>query len=159
MMGAGKSTVAPLVAAGLGWPVLSTDEAVARRGGRSLADWLTDDPAGFRAAERAAVADAAAAGGDLVVDCGGGVVLDADSVAVMRSTGLVLWLEVPRDVLQRRVGSGESRPLLGGDPARVAAILAEREDLYRGAAHVTLNGADDAAVVAEEVMAAWRRRS
>jgi shikimate kinase len=160
MMGSGKTTVAPLVALRLGWRVLDTDTAITAESGRPITDWFPADLAEFRAAERSLVASAAADPGDLVVACGGGVVLDAESVALMRAGGMVVCLDAPVPVLAVRVGSGTGRPLLGGDAAAdLDAILTERMDLYRGAAHTVVAAGEAPEAVAEAVVAAWRNSS
>jgi shikimate kinase len=156
MMGSGKSTVAPLVGAVLGWPVLDTDAAITATTGRSVPDWFPGDLAEFRAVERTVVMAAAADPGHLVVACGGGVVLDLESVAVMRSNGMVVCLDAPVPVLEVRVGSGAGRPLLAGDVgAGLGAILEERLDLYRSAAHAVVPAGAAPGAVAEAVVAAW----
>jgi len=158
MMGSGKTTVATLVGRRLGRPVADTDDMVATASGRSVAEWLAAEPEGFRAAEQQAIA--ALAGGDRVVACGGGAVLDDASVARMRATGLVVWLEAPPEVLAERVGTGAGRPLLGSDPqADLARIAAERQERYRDAAHVVVAAAGSPDDVAEAVMAAWASSS
>lgn len=158
MMGSGKTTVAALVGERLRRPVVDTDAVVAEQSGRSAGEWLVEDAAGFRAAEHHAVA--AVAGAEVVVACGGGVVLDDASVATMRATGLVVWLEAPVEVLANRVGSGSGRPLLGADPAAdLATIAAARRDRYRDAAHVAVAASGSPEDVAEEVMAAWASSS
>ena len=154
MMGSGKSTVARLIGAELGREVIDTDAVVADSTGRSVVDWLTTDPDGFRDAERRAVLTVA--GHEVVVACGGGVVLDEGVVAAMRASGLVVWLDAAVGVLARRVGNGEGRPLLGGDPeAALARIMDERRACYQAAAHVTVAAQGDAAEVAEGVRSAW----
>lgn len=158
MMGSGKSTVAALVAERLGRRVVDTDAEVAVESGRSVAEFLADDPDGFRAAEHRIVV--AVAGDAVVVACGGGVVLDDRSVATMRATGLVVWLDTPVDVLADRVGAGNGRPLLGADPrADLARIALERQGRYREAAHAMVAGGGNPAEVAEAVMVAWSSSS
>jgi len=154
MMGTGKSTVAPLVAERLHRAVIDTDAALESATGGSIGDWFAGDVAAFRAAERAVVV--AAAGRDVVVACGGGVVLDPVAVAAMRSTGLVVCLEAPVAVLASRVGSGDGRPLLGAEPAAALALIGrERDPLYRAAAQVTVAASGEPDEVAEAVIAAW----
>jgi len=158
MMGSGKTTVAALVGERLRRPVVDTDAAVATESGRSVEAWLAQDPAGVRAAEHRAIA--AVAGAEHVVACGGGVVLDDASVATMRATGLVVWLDAPVDALADRVGAGPGRPLLGADPeADLARIAAARQDRYRDAAHVVVAATGSPEDVAEAVMAAWASSS
>ncbi|HLE39742.1 MAG TPA: shikimate kinase [Acidimicrobiia bacterium] len=155
MMGSGKTTVAGLVAAALGRPLVDTDETVVAATGRSIPDWFSADLDGFREAERAAVM--AAAGRAVVVACGGGAVLDEGSVAAMRRSGLVVWLDVPVAALTERVGSGSGRPLLGEDPAHdLERIRTARLAAYRAAAHVTVPGTGGPGEMAEAVIAAWK---
>jgi shikimate kinase len=147
MMGSGKTTVAPLVAARLGWRAVDTDTAItAGSGVRS-----PTGPASRRvpAAERSSWRLPPPIR-RLVVACGGGVVLDSESVALMRAGGMVVCLDAPVPVLAVRVGSGTGRPLLGGDAAAgLDAILTERMDLYRAAAHTVVAAGEAPEAVAE----------
>jgi shikimate kinase len=154
MMGSGKSTVGRLVAERLGCDFVDTDDLVATRAGIAAADLLTTDPVAFRRTEAEAVAGIAAF--DAVVATGGGVVLDDGSVAVMRSSGLVVWLDAPVEELARRVGPGEGRPLLGSDPlTAIERLLLERRARYQEAAHVIVEAAGPAVMVADLVAAHW----
>jgi shikimate kinase len=155
MMGAGKSTVGPLVARRLGRGFVDLDEAVAAAAGRSIqAVFATEGEAGFRRREAAVLADAA--GLEVVVACGGGIVVDPANVALMRRTGRVAWLAAPAEVLEARVGDGAGRPLAGEAGAEVAARLASREAAYAAAAHWRVEVAGRTpADVAEEVVRRW----
>jgi shikimate kinase len=160
MMGSGKSTVAPVVASLLGWRVLDTDAEIVARSGRLIGEWFPVDLAAFRSEEHDLLKTTAASLDDVVVACGGGVVLDPESVAVMRSTGMVVCLDAPVPVLGVRVGDGGGRPLLGGDVAAdLDAILKERMDLYRAAAHAVVPAEATPEEVAKAVVAAWRNWS
>lgn len=154
MMGSGKSTVGRLVAGRLGLDFMDTDDLVADAAGVTAADLLLADPATFRRTEALVVSGLVDA--DAVVATGGGVVLDDGSVAAMRASGLVVWLDVPPEVLAARVGGGEGRPLLGDDPPTALHRLhAERAARYREAAHVVVDATDDAAGVAALVASSW----
>jgi len=154
MMGSGKTTVAPLVADAIGMPWRDTDDEVAARAERPVAAMVADDEPGFRAIEREVVNDLA--GEDMVVACGGGVVLDGSSVAAMREAGLVVLLDVPVDALAVRVGAGVRRPLLAeGTVVALERIAAARESLYRAAADVVVDGTGAPEAVARRVVEAW----
>ncbi len=159
-MGSGKTTVAPIVAGILGWQAVDTDAEIEAGSGRAIPEWFPTDLAAFRAAERAAIIRAAADPGDLVVACGGGAVLDAESVAAMRASGMVVFLDTPVGELEVRVGSGEGRPLLDtGAAESLTAILSERIGKYRNAAHAVVPGGETPEEVAESVVEAWQNWS
>ncbi len=155
MMGAGKSTVGPLVAERLGCGFVDLDEAVAAAAGRSVPEvFAAEGEAGFRRREAAALAEVA--GRAAVVACGGGVVVDPANVALMRRTGTVAWLTAPAVVLAARVEDGSGRPLAGAGGAALAARLASREAAYAAAAHWRVETAERApADIAEEVVRRW----
>lgn len=160
MMGAGKSTIGPLVAGELGLPFVDVDERVVAGAGLAGAEvFASEGEAGFRRRERAALA-AAAAGGTAVVACGGGAVLAGESVALMRAAGVVVWLDAPPGVLAERVGAGDGRPLLGGgEPAgSLGRLLEVRGAAYAAAAHYRVETAGRRPEeVAAEVVSLWRR--
>lgn len=154
MPGAGKSTVGVLVAEILDVPFLDTDALIESAAGEPARDLVGRDEPAFRAMERHAVDTAAESGG--VVATGGGAVLDDGSVLTMRRSGLVVWLTVPVEVLEQRVGTGDERPLLGDDPAAaLQGYLEARGELYEAAAHVSVDGDQPPEAVAKAVADVW----
>lgn len=158
MMGAGKTTVGRECARRLGRPFVDVDDVVAATAGMPIADIFSSrgEPA-FRELERQAIADVCASPEPLVVACGGGAVLDADNRRRLRDAGVVVWLQAPPDVLVGRVGDGNGRPLLAGDPHGALRRLASmREPAYEAAAHRSVDaGEGDAGAVADAVLAAF----
>ena len=133
--GAGKSSVARLLAERLDVACLDTDALIEARSGRSIPELFADGS--FRARERAVVADVL--GCDTgVVALGGGAVLDSGFDA----TGwIVVWLDAAPDVLARRLrADGVVRPSLTGPPAdeEIAAVVSSREDRYADLARFSL---------------------
>ena len=155
MMGVGKSTVGPLVAALLGRPFIDLDDVIRARAGLSIPDvFAAEGEAGFRRREAAALR--ATAGSEAVVACGGGVVVDEGNVALLRRSGRVAWLSAPAEVLERRVGDGAGRPLAGTDGAEVGRRLAARAAGYAAAADWEVATAGRSPQeVAEEVVQRW----
>jgi len=156
LMGAGKSTVGRACAARLGRPFVDTDELVEQQVGLTVDEiFRRDGESGFRALERAVVADVCASPEPLVVACGGGAVLDPENRRALRGAGLVVWLRAPAATLARRVGDGATRPLLRNDPEGALRRLEQlREPAYEAAAHVSVS-TDGVAVdaVADTVLA------
>src|SRR6476646_4378374 len=113
LMGAGKTTVGERCADLLGRAFLDTDQLVEANTRMGVADLFRHHgEQQFRVLERDAVADACASPEPLVIACGGGAVLDADTRKRLHASGLVVWLQAPPAVLGARVGDGSTRPLL-----------------------------------------------
>ena len=138
-MGAGKTTVAGLVAERWGTTARDTDADIVAGDGRSISDiFLESGEQDFRKLERAAVA-AALAEHDGVVALGGGAVLD-EGTRKMLAGRRVVFLRVGLTDAVKRVGLGTSRPLLLGNVrGRIKALLDERTPVYESLATVTVD--------------------
>jgi shikimate kinase len=153
--GAGKSTVARLLAQRLGAAARDTDEDVERTAGVSVADiFVVDGEARFRELEAAAVGDALA-GHDGVLALGGGAVLD-DDVRRRLAGHTVVFLDVSISSAAPRIGFNRDRPLLLGNPrAQWVRLMEARRPLYEEVATVTVDtDGKSADEVADEVLAA-----
>lgn len=138
-MGAGKTTLADLLAQRWGVAVRDTDADIVAAQGREISDIFVDDgEAAFRALEREAVA-LALAEHEGVLSLGGGAVLDEDTRALL-AEHTVVFLQVGLTDAVKRVGLGTSRPLLMGNVrARVKALLDERTPIYASVATHTVD--------------------
>ena len=159
-MGAGKSSVGPLLARELGLDFVELDEEVAARAGASIAEiFEREGEGGFRERESEALREALEAGGR-VISCGGGIVTREENVRLLRSACRVYLLEVSPATAVRRLRGGSARPLLGGaDPrGEVERLMGERAGRYAAAAHeVVAADAGSPQEIAEEIAARWRR--
>ena len=161
MMGSGKSTIGRRVASRVGADFVDTDELVAAVTDSSIAElWSEEGEEEFRRLESQMLASAASDDG-VVVATGGGAVLDPANIDLMRSSGLVIWLEASPETLAARVGSDGSRPLVADadDPARaLAELLESRRDQYVGAAHHRIpTDGRETDEIAEQVIELWNR--
>jgi shikimate kinase/3-dehydroquinate synthase len=163
--GSGKSAVAALVAAALGWRALDTDGIIQERAGRSIPDiFARDGEARFRELETEALREAAGQA-DVVVATGGGIVQSATNRRLMAGGGFVVCLEGRPEVLWQRIReaghSATERPLLAGpDPlSRIRALKEQRQPFYALADYTIHTDGIDLPRVAEEVVRAWRRLS
>jgi shikimate kinase len=157
--GAGKSTVASLVATRLGVAARDTDADVERAAGRTVSEIFLDDgePA-FRALERQAVLTALT-DHDGVLALGGGSVMDPGVEAALAGHD-VAFLDVPVGDAARRVGLTGSRPLLVGNPrARWRELMEIRRPVYTRVATATVaTGGRTPEEVADEVIGALHLR-
>lgn len=154
-MGAGKSTVAALLATAWGIPARDTDTDVVASDGREISEIFVDSgETHFRALEAAAVADALATH-EGVLSLGGGAVLDSATRELL-AAHTVVFLRVGLADAVKRVGLGVGRPmLLGNVRSRIKALLDERTPIYEAAATVVVDtDARSPEEVAAEILAA-----
>ena len=153
-MGAGKTTVAGLLADAWGVPVRDTDSDIVETSGREIADiFVESGEEHFRDLEVAAV-EAALAEHDGVLALGGGAVLRPETRDLLAGTdATVVFLRVGLSDAVRRVGLGVGRPLLLGNVrARIKALLDERTPVYESVAdHVVETDGRTPGEVADEI--------
>ena len=136
-MGAGKSVVAKNLATALKRKLVSTDEAIVERTKRPIVDIFRDSgEAYFRDVEKEVVQNLSRQS-NLVIDCGGGVVIDHENIRNLKGSGVLIYLAATPDVIYERVRGEKHRPLLNvPDPkAKIAELLAARKSKYEQAHH------------------------
>ncbi len=144
--GSGKSSLAPLLAEFLGWDWIDADRELEQRAGRSIAEiFAQEGEPCFRQLEADLLAELA--GNErLVLATGGGAVLNPVTRRRLREAGPVIWLQVDAETVAERLqkdadNSSRSRPALTALDFReeIAAVLAEREPIYRQSAHYAVD--------------------
>ena len=127
LMGVGKSSVGRRLANALELPFRDADAEVEAAAGRSISDIFADlgEPA-FREGERRVIARLLDQPPH-VLATGGGAFMNPDTRALIKSRAISLWLKADLEVLARRVGRKESRPLLKGKEP--LAVLQEQAAL------------------------------
>lgn len=143
--GAGKSTVAPLLAALRGLDAVDVDAAIEATDGRPIARIVAEDgePA-FRALERKTIG-ALATGGDSVVALGAGALEDPVNRRAVTSSGTLVFLDATLEVcVERTAHAAGTRPLLR-EPGALARLHAARRPRYlESAVYVAADGLDPA---------------
>ena len=149
-MGAGKSTVGPLLAELKGTSFVDVDRELERRTSRSIPDLFAQGEDAFRALEEEVLRELVEAGEHGVIAPGGGALTRPATRALLAERARVLLLDAPADLLWRRVeadGGAAARPL-AADAERFRALHAERAALYLDAADAIVDAAAPAPVVA-----------
>ncbi|PZP62522.1 shikimate kinase [Pseudoxanthomonas winnipegensis] len=140
-MGAGKTSIGRRIAERFGLKFVDADHAVVEAAGSSIPEIFEHEgESGFRARERAALAQLLAGEGQVVAS-GGGAVLDADNRALMQARGFVIYLRVDVETQLRRVARDRNRPLLHNVDRRqvLTDLLTVRDPLYRQVADLVLD--------------------
>jgi shikimate kinase len=136
--GTGKTTLAPLLAASLGYASIEMDDRIAQEAGMSVADiFKTHGEAHFRQREARLLLDLSKQR-EQVISTGGGIVVSEDNRVLMRDSGTVVWLHAPLEVIITRLGAeGHHRPALTTLPLReeITRLVAERTPWYAATAH------------------------
>ncbi|MBN2417031.1 shikimate kinase [bacterium] len=124
LMGCGKTTLAPLLAARLAWEWMDTDSEIERITGMSIpAIFEKQGEAAFRREERAVLREITQRK-RLVVALGGGALTLPRNRALIRGSGTLVFLNVPPALLAERLPADGTRPLLGeGDLLERRRIL------------------------------------
>lgn len=131
-MGAGKSCIGRRLAAYFDLPFTDADREIEQRTGASVTTiFECEGEPGFRARERAALAEVLGDDGVLLAT-GGGAVLDADNRRLLRERGFVVHLHVGVDQQLQRLARDHSRPLLARDDREQVLhdLAASRAPLY-----------------------------
>lgn len=127
MMGAGKSSVAPLVAAPLGRRVIEVDRLIEEQEGVTIAEIfkVRGEPS-FRDLESAAITRLLSEP-PAVLSLGGGAFLWESTRELLLARTAVFYLSASLDALVARLGSGEVavRPLLNSSGKEVRETLRE----------------------------------
>ena len=142
-MGSGKSTVGPLLAARLGYEFVDLDALIEAKEGKAVPGIFRErGERDFRALERRELG-LLSSRERIVVATGGGVLTDQGSMEIIRGSGLMVYLEVPVEVLIDRLRGMRGRPMIAADDGtplgdeqlreRIGSLLRSREFLYRRA--------------------------
>jgi shikimate kinase len=124
-MGAGKSTIGPLLAHSLGWDFVDADTAIESRAGKTVAEiFAQQSEAAFRALEAETIREHTRRQ-NLVLALGGGAVETEPTRELLASLHhtCVIFLDAPLDVLVDRC--------LAQPHAAERPVLADREGLLR----------------------------
>lgn len=159
-MGTGKTTIGRMAAQRLHFTMLDSDQEIERRAGRSIPDiFARDGEPAFRALEKAFVENHPAT--RTVVSCGGGLVIQPGMLDALKARGVVICLHATIETILARTARARNRPLLEVEnpEARVRALFAEREPIYKQAGTVLLTDLRPISEMVAHVVRVWRRES
>lgn len=155
MMGAGKTAVGRALAERLGVPFHDSDAEVEAEAGQSIPEiFAAEGEPAFRQRERAVIEKWTGQPG--VIALGGGAMAQPGMAAHLSENGTAVYLRARVTTLLERIGDAASRPLLAGldgpgRAARLADLLAEREQVYAASDVIVDADAGSPVEVAERV--------
>lgn len=134
MMGSGKSTVGELLAEKLHYRFLDTDEMIEKISHKTINQiFAQEGEASFRKLESNILQEISAYI-RTVIATGGGIILCQDNWSHLRD-GMVIWLDVPINLLVKRLADDHTRPLLHQEDltTKLTKLRQQRESLYQQA--------------------------
>ena len=110
MMGAGKSSVGACLRRRTGLGLLDTDEIVATNFGMSIPEIFAEHgEKKFREAETEALCNVRTEEQTIIIT-GGGIVLRKENVGILKSQGVIVWLDADEKTLFARASREQNRP-------------------------------------------------
>ena len=158
--GTGKTTIGKIMAKRLGMEIVSTDELIVQHAGKKSIPEIVESSGwdAFRDIESAVIREVAA-GDNLIIDAGGGVIIRPQNVEQLRKTGVIFWLTAQIHAIAERIRGDTERPSLTGDKSfieEIEEVLKQREPLYRAAAHHVIDTEKGSPnKTADEIMKKW----
>jgi len=140
MMGAGKTSVGRLLARRLGKSFHDSDQVIeARTGVKIPVIFELEGEPGFRARETAVLDELTALQG-VVLATGGGAILSPVNRQLLKTRGIVVYLQAPVSELWNRTRQCRNRPLLQtADPyGRLCELHGQRDPVYREVADLVV---------------------
>ena len=141
MMGSGKTSVGRRLAKALGWPFQDADWAIEDAAGTTIANIFAEiGEAEFRVRERQVIARVMDERQQQVLALGGGSFVADETRALIKARALSIWLDSDIDILVRRTGRRNDRPLLAnGDPRMILSRLMEERRPTYAEADITID--------------------
>ena len=136
MMGSGKSMIAKALAKALKLKLYSTDALIEKKAKLKIRAIVAKKGWDyFRKIEHAVVKNVASKHG-VVIDCGGGIVVNPENLKLLRKHGKIIFLKASLAVIYKRIKNDFNRPLVSesSDPYQTMKMLyKQRLPLYNQA--------------------------
>jgi shikimate kinase len=144
MPGCGKSALGRRLAPRLELPFVDVDEEIEKAAGKSIKEIFADHGEDyFRDGERRVIARLLASGPQ-VMATGGGALLNRETRANIRRSGISVWVKADMALLVRRVTKRSTRPLFEGRDAEVVVrdLMEARYPVYAAVADLVVESRD-----------------
>jgi len=134
-MGTGKTEVGKILAQRLKRQRLCIDDMIEWKMGKPIASIFKEDGEEYFRKIESEIVKAASKDKDVVIDAGGGVVMDEINVRRLRERGVIFCFTARPEVILERTKAYSHRPLLNTeDPvASIAELMKQRSEYYKRA--------------------------
>ena len=132
-MASGKSTIGRAVADEIGWPFVDIDLEIEARAGKRITDIFSEvGESAFREIETSVIRSHVhhiEAGQPRVMALGGGAFIQERNWQMIANNGITVWLDCPLEIVRRRLGDDNSRPLAANRNG-LGQLFEDRRPLY-----------------------------
>lgn len=153
-MGSGKSTVGLLLSKKLGMSFIDLDTYIEKKEGMTVSKIFEKhgEPY-FRAVEKQSARELSQKNG-LIIAAGGGTLVDKENSDILRTSGKIVLLDLPVEVIAERLKGDTTRPLLQRPNKNQAMreLYEKRMPLYKEAADISVNAAAAPLIVCGRIM-------
>lgn len=140
-MGVGKSTISKALKEKLQMECAEMDQMIVEAQGMPISEiFEKHGESYFRDVESQTLIDLQGEN-NLIVSCGGGIVIRPENAEYMRKSGVVVWLTATPETVYERVKDSTERPVLNGNMnvEYIRGLMEKRHALYEAAADVTVS--------------------
>jgi shikimate kinase len=132
-MGTGKTTIGKLIASQLQREFYDSDELIEKTSKLSITDiFALKGEQFFREIESQIIADLSIMN-DIVISCGGGVVLNQKNIEKLRKNAILINLTASPETIYERVKNDSNRPIIKSDNIlnKIKSLLEQRQNFYK----------------------------
>jgi shikimate kinase len=144
MMGAGKSKLGYIVSKSLNVNFYDIDDLIEKELNTSIKElFKSHGEAYFRRVEEAkieiVIKNAVSKNEKAIISIGGGAFDNQYSRELLLKNTKVIWLNVPKDILIKRIGDGSKRPMIKGNIEKSITEILSKRVKYYSLSHHQLN--------------------
>ncbi len=135
-MGSGKTTISKKLAAVTKLKWIDTDQEIEKEEKKQIKDIFAEEgEEAFRDMETAYLRKLQDREEDMIVSCGGGIILREENIELMQKAGEVIYLKASPYTIYKRVKNSDKRPILNGhmNVEYISELMEKRLPFYEKA--------------------------
>ncbi len=160
-MGTGKTAIGGLLAQHFDVEFVQTDPLIEKKENMPINDiFAKKGESYFREVEKEIV-EKVSKKENIVIDAGGGVVIDASNVENLKKNGVIFCLNAAPEEILNRIGKHKHRPLLNTDDplSKIKELLEKRREYYKRADYQIDTNGKTPTRVSEEIIGIYKRQT
>ena len=140
-MGCGKTSVSIAMNQLYGKNIVEFDDRIIAKEGRSINQIFAESGENYFRDLETEMLKELADEDNIIVSCGGGMVLREENRRLMKENGVIIWLDATPETILDRVKDDDSRPNLKGkkNVKDIKALKNKRADAYAEAADIKVD--------------------